>query len=150
MNSNWRFLLSSMGLFQLGPNRRFKLSTYGMDEIGDVPRSAFVIRLTPMALIKRPTRNTRYRFALSNCNSPVLSQYSYAFCCFRRFSPNNKAAHPGHRFLYTGWKNSFNIQTSTGTSINRIANQEPLGDVVNPPQKGSSTILVLEALAKFR
>ena len=31
-------------------NGKFKLITYGMEEIGDVPRLAFVIRLTPSAL----------------------------------------------------------------------------------------------------
>lgn len=34
-------------------NRKFKLSTYGIDEMGDVPRFAFVIRLTPNELIKQ-------------------------------------------------------------------------------------------------
>lgn len=36
-----------------------------MDEIGDVPRLAFVTKLTPNALMKRPTRKMRYRFVLS-------------------------------------------------------------------------------------
>ena len=41
-----------------------RLSTYGMDEIGDVPRLAFVTRLTPSALINKPTKNNRYLFNL--------------------------------------------------------------------------------------
>ena len=37
-----------------------------MAEMGEVPRSALVIRLTPRELMNSPTRNTRYRFAFSN------------------------------------------------------------------------------------
>lgn len=37
---------------------KFRMSTYGIDEIGDVPRFAFVIRLTPSELMKSPIRNT--------------------------------------------------------------------------------------------
>ena len=36
---------------------KFKLSTYGIDEIGDVPRLAFVTRLTPKELINHPIKN---------------------------------------------------------------------------------------------
>ena len=46
-------------------NGKFRLSTYGIDEIGDVPRSALVIRLTPSELMKSPIRNTMYRFSFS-------------------------------------------------------------------------------------
>lgn len=45
-------------------NGKFRLKTYGMDEIGDVPRLAFVTRLTPSAFINSPTKNKRYLF---NC-----------------------------------------------------------------------------------
>ena len=35
---------------------KFKLSTYGIEEMGEVPRSAFVIKLTPKELINNPIR----------------------------------------------------------------------------------------------
>ena len=40
-------------------NGKFRLNTYGMDEIGEVPRLAFVTRLTPRALINNPAKNKR-------------------------------------------------------------------------------------------
>jgi hypothetical protein len=43
----------------------FRLSTYGIDEIGDVPSAAFVTILTPRELINKPTKNIRYRFVFS-------------------------------------------------------------------------------------
>lgn len=36
-----------------------------IDEIGDVPRFAFVIRLTPREFTNNPTRNIKYRFSFS-------------------------------------------------------------------------------------
>ena len=37
-------------------NGKFKLSTYGTEEIGDVPRSALVITLTPRELMNTPMK----------------------------------------------------------------------------------------------
>ena len=37
-------------------NGKFRLSTYGIEEIGDVPRLALVIRLTPRELTNNPIR----------------------------------------------------------------------------------------------
>ena len=39
----------------------FKLSTYGILEIGEVPKLAFVTNATPKELIKSPNKNTIYR-----------------------------------------------------------------------------------------
>ena len=36
-----------------------RLNTYGMDEMGDVPRSAFVTRLTPSELMNSPTQKIK-------------------------------------------------------------------------------------------
>ena len=58
-------------------NGKLKLSTYGIDEIGDVPRLAFVIRLTPSEFTNRPIRNITYLFNLFICyfpSFPVSSQ----------------------------------------------------------------------------
>lgn len=41
-----------------------RLNTYGIDEIGDVPRLAFVTRLTPREFINNPTKNKMYLFNL--------------------------------------------------------------------------------------
>ena len=38
--------------------RKVQVENMGIDEIGDVPRSALVIRLTPSELMKSPIRNT--------------------------------------------------------------------------------------------
>ena len=43
---------------------KLRLKTYGIDEIGEVPRLAFVTRLTPSAFINNPTKNKRYLFNL--------------------------------------------------------------------------------------
>jgi hypothetical protein len=43
----------------------FRLSTYGMDDIGDVPSAAFVTILTPSELINKPTKNIKYLFSFS-------------------------------------------------------------------------------------
>ena len=38
---------------------KFKLSTLGTEEMGEVPRLDLVIKLTPKELIKSPSKNTR-------------------------------------------------------------------------------------------
>ena len=45
-------------------NGKFRLNTYGIDEIGDVPRLAFVTRLTPSAFTNSPIKNNMYLFNL--------------------------------------------------------------------------------------
>ena len=44
---------------------KYKLNVYGILEMGDVPKSAFVIKLIPSALINNPIKNMIYRFAFS-------------------------------------------------------------------------------------
>ena len=46
-------------------NGKLRLNTYGIDEIGDVPRFALVIRLTPREFTNSPIRNIKYRFSFS-------------------------------------------------------------------------------------
>ena len=50
---------------------------YGIDEIGDVPRLAFVIRLTPSEFTKSPIRKITYLFSLFICYFP-LSLYVHS------------------------------------------------------------------------
>ena len=54
---------------------KLRLRTYGIDDIGDVPRLAFVTRLTPNALTNNPTKNNRYLFNLFIVTFPL----SYRF-----------------------------------------------------------------------
>ena len=58
-------------------NGKLRLSTYGIDEIGDVPRLAFVIRLTPSEFTKSPIRKITYLFSLFICYFP-LSLYVHS------------------------------------------------------------------------
>ena len=58
-------------------NGKLRLSTYGIDEIGDVPRLAFVIRLTPSEFTKSPIRKITYLFSLFSCYFP-LSLYVHS------------------------------------------------------------------------
>ena len=46
-------------------NGNARLSTYGMAEIGDEPRSARVMTLTASELMNNPTKKTAYRFAFN-------------------------------------------------------------------------------------
>ncbi len=48
-----------------------------MDEMGDVPRSALVIRLTPRELTNNPTKNTKYRFTFSKLVHLLYKLYNY-------------------------------------------------------------------------
>lgn len=53
-----------------------RLSTYGMLEIGDVPRFALVIKATPKEEIASPIKNTIYRFKSSffDIKSPIYGR----------------------------------------------------------------------------
>ena len=64
-------------------NGKLKLNTYGIDEIGEVPRLALVIRLTPSEFTNRPIRKITYLFSLFICSFllslflRILSQTGY-------------------------------------------------------------------------
>ena len=74
-------------------NLKLRLYTYGIEEIGDVPRLAFVIRLTPSALINNPTKNKRYLFNLFIFCPFFLCQHQI----FKYFSAECKI---GIKFLF--------------------------------------------------
>jgi hypothetical protein len=46
-------------------NENLRLETYGIDDMGDVPRFAFVTIATPSELIYSPIKKIRYRFSFS-------------------------------------------------------------------------------------
>ena len=49
-------------------NGKLKLNTYGIDVIGEVPRLALVIKLTPSEFTNRPIRKITYLFNLLICS----------------------------------------------------------------------------------
>ena len=73
---NWRKIRSRLNTIVKFPseNGKFRLSTYGIEEIGKFPDS-FVIRLTPREFTNKPTKKIKYRFICS------------AFCTFHNFVP---------------------------------------------------------------
>lgn len=66
-SKNWRKIRSRLNTIVKFPseNGKFRLSTYGIEEIGEVPRFPFVIRLTPREFTNKPTKKIKYRFICS-------------------------------------------------------------------------------------
>lgn len=78
-------------------NGKLRLNTYGIDEIGDVPRFALVIRLTPSEFTNNPTRKIRYRFSLSIIYSPL---FLFHLFCIKIFINLFKCLHKSFLFFF--------------------------------------------------
>ena len=74
-SKNWRKIRSRLNTIVKFPseNGKFRLSTYGIEEIGEVPRFPFVIRLTPREFTNKPTKKDK------------ISLYLFCFCTFHNF-----------------------------------------------------------------